>query len=60
MAYQHGPQAACYIGQSGHELGQSVNLAYTPSIEHRAGYYRTLESKPNLGAKTGACYIVPK
>ena len=49
------PQAAWYICQFGHELGRSVNVAYTPRIEHRAGYCRTLESKPNLGVKTGAC-----
>ena len=32
----------------------------TPSIENRAGYCRTLESKPNLGVKTGARCIAPK
>ena len=48
MAHQQGPQAAWYICQSGHELEQSVNVAYTPSTEHRAGYCRFLESKQTL------------
>ena len=33
MAHQEGLQGAWYNGRSGHELGQSVNVAYTPSID---------------------------
>ena len=59
MAHQQRPQDAWYIGQSGHELGQSVNVAYMPSIGHRAGYCcRVPESKSNRGEKTGAFYML--
>lgn len=56
MAHQRGPQAPWYNSQSAHELGQSLSVTCTQSIE----WTRTLERNTNLGVKTGAYWIMAK